>query len=94
MKPLCSDDFVKNYFHNNDVFGNECAELNKIISVAEDEKNGGYIAVVDIDAVPCESSALYDKDNKTVSTSFDLHLSQNEKGTYIIDGISTDGQNF
>lgn len=90
IKSYCSKNFIKEYFHTDDVFGNKTAKLGKINSINYNEDEQSYIVTVDVSVTPTKSSALYDENENLVDTSFSLIIKENINNEYIIDGITTE----
>ena len=89
MKQYCRRNFVKEYFHEKDVFGNATAKLLDFDEIRYDEENNQYIAQLYVECVPVEGSALYDRDNPSgkVKTYIAFVLSV-KNGKAIIEGLT------
>jgi hypothetical protein len=85
MKQYCTDTFIDEYFHKNDVFGNASAKLIDFDDISYDDVKKQYIAEVNVECVPTENSSLYDKDNptKTRTTYITFVLSVNNEKVQI-----------
>lgn len=85
MKKFCSKSFVEEYFHNDDVFGNKIAKLISFNDIKYDENTKKYIAVVQVECIPTEKSALYNKDkpNDPVNTYISFVLNVDNKNALI-----------
>lgn len=77
MKKFCTKSYIDEYFHDGDVFGNATAKLVDFYEIKYDEKAMKYIAVVQVECMPVEISALYNRDNpdEPVNTYMDLVVS-------------------
>ena len=89
MKKFCSKNFVDEFFHDGDVFGNSTAKLVDIEEIKYDEDAMKYIAGVQIECMPTEGSALYnfEKPDVPVNTYMYLVLSVNN-GNAIIEAFA------
>lgn len=68
MKQYCTEDFVQEYFHVNDVFGNACAELINIESIEYVQEKQQYKAITYVKCIPTSNSSLYDNNNPGEAT--------------------------
>lgn len=80
MKEFCSDEFVKQYFHEKDVFGSSTAKLIKIEEIKYDKNNDKYVATVYIECMPVAFSALYNKDKPDEAVNTYVSLVVNVSG--------------
>ena len=89
MKKFCTKSYVDEYFHDDDVFGNATAKLVDFEEIEYDETAKKYIAVVQIECMPAEISALYnrDKPNDPVNTYMDLVVSV-DNGNAVIEAFA------
>lgn len=91
MKQYCSDDFIKNYFHDKDVFGSAKSTLLKIDnSIKYDQEKGKYLVSVEEKVIPVKSSAYYDKEKSQVDVINDYIIKENGKGKLVIDSVTSD----
>lgn len=91
MKQYCTNNFVDEYFHEKDVFGNASAKLIDFEEIKYDYETNQYIAILYVECVPVLNSALYDKNNpsKPVLTYISYILSI-ENGNVKIESLSTE----
>lgn len=89
MKKFCTKSYVDEYFHDGDVFGNLTAKLVDFEEIKYDEAAMKYIAVVQIECMSAEISALYnrDKPDEPVNTYMDLVVSV-DNGNAVIEAFA------
>ncbi len=74
MKNFCTENYIDEYFHDGDVFGNATAKLVGIQEIKYDEKAMKYIAAVQVECMPTESSALYNFEKPDESVNAYMYL--------------------
>ncbi|MDE5604967.1 MAG: hypothetical protein K2I73_05240 [Eubacterium sp.] len=89
MKKFCTKNYVDEYFHDGDVFGNLTAKLVDFEEIKYDETAMKYTALVQIECMPTKISALYnrDKPDEPVNTYMDLVVSV-DNGNAVIEAFA------
>ncbi|MCM1115131.1 MAG: hypothetical protein NC397_06495 [Clostridium sp.] len=88
MKKYCSEEFIENYFHDDDVFGNTTAKLLKITNIIYDEETAQYLVSIEMEITPTINSAHYDIENPIAATFIDIIITE-QNNNMIIDGLTT-----
>lgn len=98
MKAYCTDDFVKAFYHEKDVFGMRYAKLNKItdsffLDTTAYEKYGtekDYCVHVTLQAVFTETAAVLTSENAYTDFDMTLILQKQENGKWLLNTLSTE----
>lgn len=90
MKQYCSEEFVKQYFHSNDVFGSKKSSLIKIDSIKNDAQNNRFKVCVEERVTPVKSSAYYDEQKSQVDVNNTYVLKSDGKGQLVIVAFAND----